>query len=589
MVSIGAAVALLILAAVGASTWWVSRSQDTMSREAQQRQVDAIGVVLTGSAEELLAANELSAIRRMLADASREHAFTRCRILLHDGRVVADSDPAQISGGELPDTFPAAVGEARPSQQEDGMISEAFPLTVRGRGDAVLEIATEVAADGPVMWDAQSGLAAIGAGALCGLLLICRRIRSRVRTADIIRGVLLSRAAGEQSAAALAVSSAIGPAGVSWNGFLDEHEQLRKELALEKGKQTIAAGRSSQGGLDSACDAMSQGILLVDEALRIKYANGAAAAHLKVERGEVIGAEVATLIEAEGVMEAVRGVANGTICKRTTVEVKDPGGSGVLQFGVRPLRQEDSVAAMILIEDITQQRVAEEAKNTFVAQATHELRTPLTNMRLYLDMALEEGQADPAKLANSLNIINQEAQRLDRMVGDILSVAEIEAGSLKIRKDDVRLEELLTGLHSDYQAQADEKHIQFIFDLPPKLPMVQGDRDKLALALHNLIGNALKYTPPKKQVDVSVEVEDRQIRVEVSDTGIGIKEEDLEHIFDKFYRAKDRRVTEITGSGLGLALAREVVRLHGGDITVRSRLDEGTTFTLLLPVVAEAA
>ena len=109
------------------------------------------------------------------------------------------------------------------------------------------------------------------------------------------------------------------------------------------------------------------------------------------------------------------------------------------------------------------------------------------------------------------------------------------------------------------------------------------------LALHNLIGNAIKYTPAGGKVNVEVDIEGEQLTVNVEDSGIGIDDEDAARVFEKFYRAKDKRVTKITGSGLGLALARQVIQLHGGDITVESRLDKGSTFTLSLPVETQAA
>ena len=244
---------------------------------------------------------------------------------------------------------------------------------------------------------------------------------------------------------------------------------------------------------------------------------------------------------------------------------------------------------MVIIEDITQQRLAEEARNLFVAQATHELRMPLTNIRLYTESALDEGERDVAVRSKCLNVINQESKRLERIVGDMLSVAEIEAGTLKLRTGDVRLETLFEELRADYQGQAAEREISLIFNLPPKLPAIKGDRDKIVLALHNLIGNAIKYTPPKGSVNVNVEVTENQLIVEVTDTGIGVSPEETELIFEKFYRSKDKRVAEITGTGLGLSVAREVIRLHRGDINVRSQLNQGSTFTMTVPILLEAA
>jgi signal transduction histidine kinase len=119
--------------------------------------------------------------------------------------------------------------------------------------------------------------------------------------------------------------------------------------------------------------------------------------------------------------------------------------------------------------------------------------------------------------------------------------------------------------------------------------VIRGDRDKIVLAIHNLVGNAIKYTPNGGTVTVRVVEAKGGIRVEVADTGIGINPEEQALIFDRFYRAKDQRIASITGSGLGLTLAREVVRLHGGDISVRSKLNQGSTFTIELPARAEAA
>ena len=146
------------------------------------------------------------------------------------------------------------------------------------------------------------------------------------------------------------------------------------------------------------------------------------------------------------------------------------------------------------------------------------------------------------------------------------------------------IDALLEEVHNDFKAQAQDREIAMSFELPPKFPLVVGDRDKIVLALHNLIGNALKYTPVGGKVVVHVEADAQGVVVSVIDNGIGIKPEECELVFEKFYRAKDKRITGITGSGLGLALARQVVRLHGGDIQVRSQIDKGSTFTMTLPL-----
>jgi signal transduction histidine kinase len=406
----------------------------------------------------------------------------------------------------------------------------------------------------------------------------------------VIREALLALGQGERSMAALAVGSDLGPEAVAWNDLLLEKEKLSTLVVVGRAGDTISDRRMNKGDLDAAFDAMSQGLVLINEKLEAKFVNGAAAVLLQARREEMLGSTVSRFIKYKEVLDAIEGVAGGTIRRRMTVEVRHGGeeGEGVLKFSVRPVRREDSAAAMVIIEDVTQQRVADEARNAFVAKATHELRTPLTNIRLYVETAIEDGENDPALRAKALNVISQEARRLENIVGEMLSVSEIEAGSFKLNRGDVRLDALFAELAADYEAPAKDKNIHLKLNLPPKLPAIKADREKINVALHNLVANALKYTPPNGQVTVNVNVEKVALTIEIIDSGIGIGPEDQKRIFDKFYRAKDPRVDKIVGTGLGLTLAREVVRLHGGEITVDSQIDKGSTFTLTLPISVEA-
>jgi signal transduction histidine kinase len=242
---------------------------------------------------------------------------------------------------------------------------------------------------------------------------------------------------------------------------------------------------------------------------------------------------------------------------------------------------------LVTIEDITQQRVAAAAMNSFLAKAAHELRTPLTNIRLFVEEALEDCEKNPVATSRCLNVINDEAQRLERSVAEILSVSQIEAGCFELKRDDVHMDEMLQKLKTDHEAQAREKRIAYEFDLPPKLPVFQGDRDKIALALHNLVGNALKYTLDGGRIVVAAQMDQDRLSVSVSDTGIGIGPEEIEKVFEKFYRSRNPLAANVKGSGLGLPIAREIARLHGGDVTVESELGKGSTFTLTLPIVEE--
>ena len=373
--------------------------------------------------------------------------------------------------------------------------------------------------------------------------------------------------------------------------LMAKKQEMHDQLVAQRASKSLNTARSGSVDLDTACDAMSQGLVLLDGNLVVGYANGAAAVFLGVKRDDVTGSSLPEITKDESILDSVRQVLAETGHRRSIVEVdrRGDGTGGVLRFIARPVRRSDPAAAMLIIEDITQQRVAEESRHAFVAQASHELRTPLTNIRMHVETAIEEGENDPEVRSQSLNVINQESVRLERIVGEMLSVSEVDAGSFSLHTDDVSPGVLFEQLEKDYQPQAEKKNIELVFELPPKLPVLHGDRDKIMLAFHNLVGNAIKYTPDGGRVTIQVEVEADTLRVQVADNGIGISKEDAARVFEKFYRAQDQRVSQITGSGLGLALARQVIQLHGGNISVESYIDKGSTFTLVLPLSAKAA
>lgn len=591
--SAGLASAAILLAAMGGSAWWSLHTQRETRREARDAQVRTVGELLARNAETLIAAGDVARVRRLLENAGKDYALEELSVLLPDGQPIASSRPGDTQA-RLPDgpwkTVPAGdgavlPGETRAERTEDGSVLLSIGMQVPRLGPAVLKVRDSGEPPMHDAWRTQAGIGLLGAAGLTGLLLAYRRTRRRLRAVGAIRDALAAVRSGHDSGAELAVSAALGEEAAAWNQLLAERERLRERASMERAAESLANRRTRDGDLASACDAMWQGMVLVDEQMRIKYVNGAAAVFLRRKREELVGVNAADVLEDARLVEAVRGVSNGTLRQRTMHEVEraPEKGAGVLRFSVRPVRKEDAATALVLIEDVTQQRVADASRNAFVAQATHELRTPLTNIRLYVDGLLEEPDADQAKRARSINVIAQEARRLERIVGDMLSVSEIEAGQLKLRRGDVRLDTVFTELQADFEEQARQKEIALKLDLPPKFPVISGDRDKIVLALHNLVGNAIKYTPAGGEVTVRAREEGANFIVDVADNGIGIKPEECELIFEKFYRAKDKRISGITGSGLGLALAREVVRLHGGDVTVRSQVDKGSTFTMTIP------
>jgi signal transduction histidine kinase len=233
----------------------------------------------------------------------------------------------------------------------------------------------------------------------------------------------------------------------------------------------------------------------------------------------------------------------------------------------------------------------ERLRAEFVSVASHELKTPINVVIGYLELLQEGiyGELTP-KQKEILLTINKQAQTLTRLVKRLLDISRFEASGGKIEVRRVDLQRLLTTLESSFSVLANQRDIVFSIDHGEGLPEnVYWDEDRINEVLGNLISNAFKFTDRGGKVALTVAAVDNNVVVTVSDTGAGISAEQLPHIFDKFYQADNQAAAATKGTGLGLAIAREIVEAHGGQVTVESRVGEGTTFVVTLPTETATA
>lgn len=217
------------------------------------------------------------------------------------------------------------------------------------------------------------------------------------------------------------------------------------------------------------------------------------------------------------------------------------------------------------------------SQQRFLADVSHELRTPLTSVRGNLDLMRRMEQYDP----ESMSVIQEEIERMTRLVGDLLLLARADSGGLPLQRQPVELDNLLFEVYR--QVDRLEKPVTLELTAVDQATIL-GDPDRLKQLMLNLVDNAIKYTPAGGKVSLSLSQQNGWAHLSVSDTGVGIPAEDIPHIFDRFYRVDKARSRAQGGSGLGLAIAKWIVQAHGGGIQVRSQVGEGTTFTVALPI-----
>lgn len=268
----------------------------------------------------------------------------------------------------------------------------------------------------------------------------------------------------------------------------------------------------------------------------------------------------------------------------------------------------DATAAVCLVRDITERKRAEEDREDLIAQlrtaneklrsidqmktnfitlASHELRTPLTTIKAFIELLLIKQHLPDTQRTKLMTTVNEETDRLTRLVNDLLDLARIEAGAVSWRREDLLLEPLVENVLAGMTPIFSKKDIRVAATIAPPYTGIRGERDRLIQVVTNILSNAAKFTSRGGSVHVAVlrDPSAPSVAVSVSDDGIGIRPEDLDAIFDKFHRSEDAHQTGIEGTGLGLAIAREIVEHHGGRIWASSERGKGSVFTFTLPLM----
>ncbi|OXB92668.1 two-component system histidine kinase PnpS [Parageobacillus galactosidasius] len=252
-------------------------------------------------------------------------------------------------------------------------------------------------------------------------------------------------------------------------------------------------------------------------------------------------------------------------------------------YGAPIIGTNDEWKGIVLVfHDITELKKLEQMRKDFVANVSHELKTPITSIKGFAETLLDGAMKDEQTLEYFLSIIWKESERLQTLVQDLLDLSKIEQQGFRLHLETVDLADLLREIAVMFQQKAEEKGIDFYLHAPKSVYM-EGDANRIKQIFINLITNALTYTPKGGKVELMIEEKEKEILVHVKDTGIGIDEQEIPRIFERFYRVDKARGRNSGGTGLGLAIVKHLVEAHHGHITVKSTVGKGTTFTVHFP------
>jgi len=329
---------------------------------------------------------------------------------------------------------------------------------------------------------------------------------------------------------------------------------------------------------DAVLSRVSDGVIVTDAHGIVQRVNRTQADRLRLPPQRAVGRSLIEVMHDHEVDEVARRCLASGVEQKTTVEFGPD--RRYMQVIATPLGR--GAGCVIVLQDRTEVRRLERVRREFVANISHELRTPLATLKLLSETLVMDGGEDPLIVRDYLGRIEVEVDRLAQMVDELGALSLIETGQVMLEREPVNIDALVRHSVERLEAQAARSGLTVFVDVSDDLPEPIGDVHRLEQVLVNLLHNAIKFTPPGGRIRVSAAGVEGAVKVSVQDTGTGIAEDDLDRIFERFYKADKSRSG--TGTGLGLAIARHIVELHGGRIWAESVEGKGATLAFTLPL-----
>ena len=365
----------------------------------------------------------------------------------------------------------------------------------------------------------------------------------------------------------------------------DEMEELADSLnSMSRQIQSrMEESIADKSRLEAVFLSMFDGVMVIDQSGGIVLMNQSLKEFLQVD-STVTGKKPLEVIRNIDIQElAQRVLTSHSRLESREITLLLPEERVLLAHATPVLRADTIDGAVLVFHDITGLRRLEKVRRDFVANVSHELRTPVSTIRGYAETLLEGALEDKAHAREFLRIIYDDAERLTKLINDLLDLSRVESGKMKLTLEECSLEAVIDRVLTGMNKEAGKNSVTLKKDVPPRLARIRIDEAAIAQVLFNLVENAIKYNNAGGSVTISARETDRGVEVSVADTGIGIPQEDIPRIFERFYRVDKARSRELGGTGLGLSIVKHLIQAHKGEVWVKSTLGEGSTFSFSLP------
>ena len=334
--------------------------------------------------------------------------------------------------------------------------------------------------------------------------------------------------------------------------------------------------------LETVVDGLRDGVVVVDEQLSTVSMNRAAAELLDVPRRSSIGQSLVVVTRDADIVRVVREAVDGRPVQALPIDYRRSGRQLTVQ--VQVVRGRRQTLVIVVLQDVTEIRRLESVRRDFVANVSHELRTPLASIRALAE-TLEAGAMDDAEVGpDFVRRIVSEVDRMTTLVDGLIDLGRLQAGRMSLHREPTMIGSIIDDVVGRLRSQVEEGKRAVRVELSPGLPPIDVDRIRIDQVLTNLLHNAIKFTAPGGKITVSASCRDDAIAIDVCDTGVGIAPDEVERVFERFYKSDQSRHS--SGTGLGLSIAKHIVLAHGGSIRASSELGVGSTFTVELPIAS---